>query len=263
MPLQSQALQCISLRERYDSDYRDLRAQRLFTSEQVERQTIGRYQTLNLLVGDLSFIMADMKPSQVQDIIEKTLHALAEAKATWIVNSIKKRRLYGINQLGEWTAEGAIAQIDDVVPDLVKVSSRLKPSPQVHSCFFQVFRFTPDDMVDVQRSAECWRSDPERWFREVAIVHFAEREVMSMHNYQWLSLQPTVLWSQEGASLSRTSEGDVIVSLLSMTAWVVTPRGLEAIDALLLTPTPTMTCVETSMKMEGSSLLRDEDTGYV
>lgn len=185
-----------SPRGQYGSGYLDLRAQSRFPSERVERQTLGRYQTLDALVTDLSSVTPDMKPGQVHDLIVRILHDLAEDKATWMVHSIRKRQLYGINQLGAWTAEGAIAQIDEVVPALMKrLLPRSNPRQQIHSRFFQVFQQrVPDGVEDAQRSAERWSDAREHWYREVAFLQFPQPDVL----LEQARPRPTVHWSLEG-----------------------------------------------------------------
>lgn len=64
------------------------------------------------------------------------LHRLAEVKATWLVNSIRLRKVFGINQLGAWKAEGAISQIDEVVPDLGAL-----PGPSPEAGPLEILRF--------------------------------------------------------------------------------------------------------------------------
>jgi hypothetical protein len=235
----SRAQRFISLREQYNADYLALTAQSRFPNDRVWRQTIGRYKTLENVVADLSTIVPGTKPMKVHDRIVGILHKLAEDKATWMVNSIKKRRDFGINQLGEWSAQGAIAQIDEIVPELMKgLFPRTSPPPQIHGRFFQVFgQIAPDGVVDPQRSAERWREAREHWYRDVAILELPRPEVLLEQIPLGVGLllreRPKVLWSLDETTAFRATRGDVFISLLSCGAWVVTASGLASVDDLL------------------------------
>jgi hypothetical protein len=238
----SRAQRFISLREQFETDYLALRVQVDKLTDRAWRLAIGRCKTLEALVADLGSITAGMKPMQVQEVVVGILHELAEDKATWMVNSIKKRRLYGINELGEWSAEGAIAQIDEVVPVLMKgLFSKARPTPQIHGRFFQVFQvfrqLVSDDVVDPQRNAARWRVARAHWYQDVAILEFPGPEVLLEQISQGMDPlsreRPKVLWSLDETAAFRATVGDVILSLLSGRVWIVTASGLESVDALL------------------------------
>lgn len=240
MATQSHAMRVISLRERCEKMAVALRGEHRFTSDQAERHTIGRYQALEYLATELSSVATGMRPAQVHQVILRALHRLAEAKASWLVNSIRKRKLYGINQLGEWTAEGAIAQVDELVPQLYGLLLvRLTPLPGMHSQYFHLWKpLTPDEVNDLQRSATRWAWAREHWYREVAILEYGDENVTPEQCYQGLGLigrrgGPQVFWSLDGADLGQTDPGDVIVSLLSGEAWLLDETGLRQVCAIL------------------------------
>ena len=240
MATQSHAHKAIALRERYERKSLALRGERLFTSDQAERHTLGRYQALEYLAANLSSIVVGMRPAQVHEIILRELHRQASAKATWLVNSIRKRRFYNINQLGEWTAEGAIAQIDEMVPELCGLLlPRLTTVPRIHSRYFQVWKpLAPAGVDDLQRIATRWTWAREHWHREVAILEFGDENVTPDQCLQGLGLVgrsggPRLLWSLDGADLDQTGRGDLIVSLLSGEAWVLDGTGLRQVSAIL------------------------------
>jgi hypothetical protein len=244
MATQSHAGKAIALRERYEKLSVALRGESQFQSDQAERRTIGRYQALEYLAANLSSIVAGMRPAQVHEVILRELHRLAEAKATWLVNSIRKRREYHINELGEWTAEGAIAQIDEMVPELCGLLlPRLTPAPRIHSRYFQLWKpLAPDGVDDLQRIATRWAWAREHWHREVAILEFDDENVSIDRCYQVIALAgrrggPRLLWSLDGADLAQPGRGDVIVSLLSGEAWLLDGTGLRQVSAILGAPT--------------------------
>jgi len=240
MATQSHAHKAIALREGYEKMSVALREERLFTSDQAERHTIGRYQALEYLAANLSSIVVGMRPAQVHEAILRELHRLAEAKATWLVNSIRNRRQYHINELGEWTAEGAIEQIDEMAPQLrALLIPRLTPTSGVHGRYFQVFqRLYPLGGTDPRRHATRWTWARQRWYQEVAILEFGEEDVTAEQVHLRLGLVgrregPQVFWSVNGADLARTGPGDVIVSLLSREAWLLDDDGPRPLAALL------------------------------
>lgn len=236
----SRADKFITLCQRYERDALTLRAQHAFASEREERQVIGRYQTLEGVALDLAPITSEMKAARVQVIIESVLERLAEHKVTWLLNSIRKRTSYGINELGEWTAEGAIAQIDDMVPELC---TRLSPQWNLtsirHGRYFQVYHSTDlAAMHDLTLGEQRWKgSEREQWFREVAILKVSHlehqlEEVFQLTNHiegNW-TRHREVVWVQVTGPLRSTSVGDIVVSLLSGTAWTVRNMGFQVIE---------------------------------
>jgi hypothetical protein len=246
MATQSRARQAIALHGRFEEEAIALRAPRSFASERLEWQTIGRYQTLEHLAADLSSITDDMKPGQVREVVLNQLDRLAEAKVTWLVSHIRMRGRTGINQLGEWKAEGAIAQIDAVVPHLYRLlATRGNPTPRTHGRYFQVFRrLAPDGVDDLQRIATRWAWARERWYGEVAILGYDDAPVLPDQLSQG-SRGPVgrnggarVVWSPDGAEVGQMCQGDVIVSLLSGASWLVGENGLSVLgDGALELPT--------------------------
>ena len=220
-----------------------LRKQTRFASEREERQTYGRIETLERVASELSSIQEDMKPARVQAVVEGILALLSEHKATWIVNYIRERRRLGINELGEWTAEGCIGQIDDICRQLC---SRLSPnwnqaSFKRHGQYFHVYHSLELEARDTQLAEERWRG-PERrqWYKEVAIIQVEPgsdqlEQVYRLTNHEhrrWETYRQ-VFWVQRDTSHRSTSVGDVIVSVLSSTAWVMCGAGFQVIEPVV------------------------------
>jgi hypothetical protein len=237
----TRAQKFIELRERYRGEALTLRKQTRFSSDREERQTFGRIETLERVADELSTIAEGMKPTRVQAVVEGILALLAEHKATWIVNYIRERRRFGINELGQWTGEGAIGQIDEIS---VQLCSRLSPawnlsSPQRQGKYYHVYHSLDlATTLDVEQVKERWRSQEQaQWYREVAIIQVeqASGQVeqvyrLTNHGHHGWEANPEVFWVQKDATHRSTSVGDVIVSVLSETAWVVCNAGFEVIE---------------------------------
>lgn len=233
MPTSAQKV--IELRGRYEAQALSLKKQTRFASERKERQTFGRIQTLERVATELSAIDENTKPARVQAVIESVLALLAEHKATWIVNYIRERQRHGINELGEWTAEGAISQIDEISLELC---SRLSPnwnlSSKRYGQYFHVYHSLElTTLMDAMVVGERWRS-PERnqWYREAAIIKAEQagdklRQVF--RDREW-ETNLEVLWIAKDAPYRPTSPGDIIVSVLSGTAWMVSDTWFQVID---------------------------------
>jgi hypothetical protein len=235
----SRAQRYIDLRERYGQCATALYFQRQFTGERQERQVIGRRKTLEALVQSLEPIVPGMGPARVGELVLSVLDKLAEDKATWLINSIKRRREFHINELGEYTAEGAIAQIDEVIPELLAgLATRTSPVPQVHGRYFQVYRQpTPVEQIDVCLWQERWYGDRRGdWFLDVAIVCVEQPGLALEQLFQTLCFQlrekPTVRWLRQGMSNAAPVAGDIVVSMLSGAAWLVNGAGSEAFELL-------------------------------
>jgi len=254
----------VMLRGELEARWLSLRAQCRFPNEREERQVIGRYQTLEAVVDDLATVNESMKPAQLRPLIEGVLDRLGERKAGWMVYYVRERQRHGINQLGEWTAEGAIAQIDEIV---VQLLARLSPkwhtaSTKLHGRYFQVYHcLNLAAMLDSEIGKRHWLS-PERdqWFQEVAIIqveqpqhqleevfrltnHSGDRGWDENHEVIWRGKTRPVPATTTGAveqggdrqtsamnqwQIPRsTSVGDVIVALLSGATWITANVGFE------------------------------------
>jgi hypothetical protein len=185
---------------------------------------------LEEVVSLLSPIVATMEPKPLQIRIDYLFSRLADEKVTTLVNWIRWRQRYGINQLGEWTAEGTIAQIDEIVADVrARLSKQWQEdtSPKKYGPYFQLYhgadqaaRVTLD--VGIQR----WRgSEQSLWYKEAAILKSyndlpLERIFELTKQVSWW-FRPEVLWYQNDSPLRITEPGDVLVSLLFGQAWII------------------------------------------
>lgn len=174
----------------------------------------------------------------------------------WMCGQRRRRSFDNLQKV--WHMEGAIAQIDLVIPQLAGLFSPERKAPSLRQGLaFQVFHRR--DLMQCAVTAivrEQWYSAArDQWYQEVALVRVKRpwrqlsevfratnhidqpwprnREVvwsLDMHAYQQCSCMGA---EQTGPHYPRsTSVGDVIVSLLTGTAWVVAPVGF-----LSLTPT--------------------------
>jgi hypothetical protein len=241
----TQAEKFVALREQFEATALTLKTQRGFLSEREERQAIGRYQTLESVAQHMAAINANMKSSQVQQVIEGILDQLGSAKATGIVNCIRERRKYGINELGEWMTEGAIAQINEII---VQFFALLPPKWHTagtakHGRFFHVYHGQDlDALRDTEIGKQHWFS-PERaqWYQEVAIIEVKQPEQQLEEVYRLTNHIDRDGWHQNREVLWRrkistdelnqaprsTSTGDILVSVLSGFAWITASLGFE------------------------------------
>lgn len=239
----TQAEKFVALCEEFASLALALQKQRGFATEREERHVIGRYQTLESVAKRMAAINATMKPAQVQRIIEEILDQLGSAKARGIVNCIRERRKNGINELGEWTAEGAIVEIDKIVVQFFALlpSKWHTASTKKHGCFFHVYH---SQDLDTLRGTEIgkrhWFS-PERaqWYQEVAIIEVKQPEQQLEEVYRLTNHINGDGWYQNRevqwfapTHLRSTSVGDVIVSMISGAAWITTSLGFEPLVSL-------------------------------
>ena len=247
----AQVQKMLSLREQYESASRAFHARRGFPTERDERQVIGRYKTLDWVIGNMTAIREGMKPTEWQPLVEDLLDRLVEDKATWIVNFIRERRKHGINELGEWMAEGAIAQIDEIAMQLLaRLSPRWhKASTKNLGRIFHVYHsLRLDTLVDIAIGKHQWfGSERAQWYQEVALIRLAKaedqlEEVFRLTNHideQGWHTNQEVLFSSvlaygvdpfESPQIPRsTSVGDILVSMLTGAAWIVDHIGFQAL----------------------------------
>ncbi len=240
MATPTRAEKFITLRERYEREAIALRTQHTFANERQERQIIGRYQTLERVALNLAAITAEMKAARVQAIIEHVLEQEASQKVTWLVNSIRRRRDYGINELGEWMAEGAIAQIDKIVPELcARLSPQWNLTSRRHGHYFHVYHSTNlAAMRDSAMGEQHWNGpEREEWYREVAIIKVGQLEqqlegvfCLTNHREGTWTHHREVVWVEVCGPVRSTSVGDVVVSLLSGAAWIVKNMGFQVLE---------------------------------
>lgn len=229
------------LRGTYEAQALSLKKQTRFASEREERQTYGRIQTLKRVATELSAIDESTKPARVQAVIEGVLALLAEHKATWIVNYIRERRRCGINELGEWTAEGAMSQIDEIALELC---ARLSPDWNLSSFierqgqYFHVYHRLETNPMDAEVGGKHWCSpEREQWYKDVAIIRVEQAgdqlgQVFRLtnHSNQGGESNRKVFWRAKDAPHRPTGAGDIIVSVLFGTAWMVDDAGFQVID---------------------------------
>lgn len=248
MAARTRAQRYIELREHWESLARELRAQRLFSDERTERQTLGRIQTLENVAAALRAITDEMKPAQVQAEVECLLDVLDERNVIALVRSIRERHKYHINQLGEWMGEGALAQIGEIVPQLL---SRLPPrwhasSSKMHGRSFQVYHSQdPETMFNYEKGIHHWQN-PERvqWYEEVALLQLnaPERQLDEVYRLtqhrssQHWQENREVVWGRNKDMPRSTCIGDVLVSLLSGAAWIITPVGFQQLSVTTTIP---------------------------
>jgi len=240
----TRAQKLIQLRDQYQQSYLALKRSHRYPSEREERRALGRAEVLDRFIESSVTLSADWSAARVQILIEHLLARFAEQKKGWLLNSIRERRQHGINELGEWTAEGAILQIDEIAPRLFPLLSAQwnASSVQKHGQYFQVFQSA--DLFTTLRDTEEGRLrwiGPERsqWYQEVALVKVevspptiiaALEEAYRLTNHTDRSgrVNEGMVWHVQRAR--STSVGDIVVSLLSGQSWIVEGVGFRAIE---------------------------------
>ncbi|MEO9030062.1 MAG: hypothetical protein ABI413_14735 [Ktedonobacteraceae bacterium] len=242
MPMSTQAHKLLALRETYAQKAQALRTQRQFSRKQIECQMQGRYRTLDEVVAALSGLTAEMKPKQVQPIVQALLEKLAEHKAAGLVFYTRDRIRYGIDQLDEWITEGALQQIDAVLSKLCAcLSPQWQAQPWKHGCYFQVYHYLAERAFDDAEAIARWHSKTRtQWYLEAAIIEVAPantlaqrlEEVFLLTNHveeNWTQGQ-AVFWVQRDMPVRSTSQKDVIASVLSGSAWIVDRIGFQPLQ---------------------------------
>jgi hypothetical protein len=259
-PVLTQAQQVIALRRHYGVEEHTL--EEYSADERLRHQRSGQLSILEWVYQKLTSIRADMEPDQVEKQLVSLLNWLVRQKVCWM--SGKRRRRTSDNLWKAWQVEGAIKQIDIVLRELCKTfPSEGEHSSARHGRGFQVFHSrdlitTGYTGVDLARQRWC---GPQRelWYQEVAIVTLKQAEQqleeifhLTNHIDQPWPRHQEVVWSLDmhalaahialisqhavralpptGPSYPRsTSVGDVIVSLLSGTAWIVAPLSFHVV----------------------------------
>ncbi len=100
-----------------------------------------------------------------------------------------------------------------------------------HECYAVYHANDLHEMVAPQ--ATHWFTDRSRHYTHVADVEAPLEQVFALTNHidhPWTG-NPQVVWYTTDAPVRSTSVGDVIVSLESGQAWLVTPAGLQELAA--------------------------------
>lgn len=253
----TQAQQVITLRSRYAVEEGLQEVDTI--DEQLRHQRFGKLHILALVRRKLLSIRIDTDPDQGEKRVVSLLNWLIRQKMCWM--SGQRRRRSSHDMWKAWQVEGAINQIDTLLLELCQTfSSRWELSSARHGRGFQVFHccdsITGSTSVDIARQYWC---GPQRnlWYQEVAIVSLKRAEQQLEEIFQLTNHidQPwphhrEIVWSLDmhalatniarqqgqavpistGPSYPRsTSVGDIVVSLLSGTAWIVAPLGFQVI----------------------------------
>lgn len=237
--MKTKAKRVIELREDFRSKARALHTLTRFPSEREEQWTLGRIQTLERIADELAAIEEGVSAVRVQARLESLINLLAEHKATWIANYIHDRRRFGINELGQWQAEGSISQIDAAVVrlcPLLPIVWRL--SEKQYGRYFRVYHCNgcAEEVAKEQEKGRWLGNEQERWYTEVAIVQVeeaaaqVERASYVTSRPGWWESKRGVFWIRQGFSHRLTLTGDIIVSVLSQTAWLVCGTRFEIIE---------------------------------
>jgi len=262
----TQAQQVIALRDRYALEERPQDAPP--SDDRLYHQRVGQLRILAQVHQRLMPIHADMKPEQVEKRVMSLLNWLVGQKICWMSGA--RRRRTSDYLWKAWQVEGALEQIDRVLRALSKTfPSTWQDSSVRHGYGFQVFhcRDLVADATGVDLARQRWRG-PQRelWYQEVAIIFLkrAEQqleEVFRLTNHidhpwprhreiAWsldmLATRPARVLQHPARSLPptgpsyprSTSVGDVVVSLLSGTAWIVAPFGFQTVTEEVSEITP-------------------------
>lgn len=240
----TRAQRLIQLRDQYQKTSLALKRSHCSSSEREVRQALGRAEVLDHFIESSVTLSADWPAARVQMLIEHLLAGFAEQKKGWLLNSSRERRQHSSNELSEWTVEGAILQIEEIVPRLFSLLSAQwnASSLQKHGRYFQVFQSA--DFFTTLRDTEEGRlrwigSERSRWYQEVALVKIevssptiiaALEEAYRLTNHTDRSdrVNESLVWHVQRAR--STSVGDIVVSLLSGQSWIVEGVGFRAIE---------------------------------
>jgi hypothetical protein len=192
--------------------------------------TFGRYTLLEEMVRFLNTI-SKMKPGLIHSHIERLLDHFTEKKCNWMIHIRNRSSSLKLSPEGE--AEGAIRQIDALIPELWELlSPQWRKTEKKYGNFFSVYHWIKNyqDILDIQK---CWWCSQERsqFYEEVAILKAPLEEVFSLTSQQDTSWEHhhEVLWFRPDIPLRSIGRGDVIVSLASGASWVVSHEGLKLI----------------------------------
>lgn len=235
----------IDLCEQYKSMHLLLYAQHSLPGEQAAYQRIGRIEMLAWAAEHLRSLNITMKPVTWLPRIEALLDALEENKVAWLVNSIRERRANGLNQLAEYRAEGAIAQIDGIVEQVLALLPRKwhETSSRRNGRFFHVYQsLMPDVLINKETGVQRWFGpECEQCYQEVALLQVKEPENQLASVYKltsrpgwhqsqevmWVRKNPPERFGKPAAPFipRLTEAGDVLVSALTGAAWMVADVG--------------------------------------
>ena len=252
----SRAQQFLTLREYYVMCMQVCEVQSDVTDAQQREYARGQQRILEMVTDRLFSMRTDMEPVQVQRKVVSLLNWLVGQKVCWMSGQHRRRSSH--NPQKAWRVEGAIAQIDEIIPQLYRLlSPDWKSSSTLHGLAFQVFhRRDLDWTCTTDTACQRWCGPQrEQWYQEVAIIQLTQahdqlnkvfrvtnhidqpwtrnREVawsLDMHAFtsRLTQQRPSTLPMPTGPSYPcSTSVGDVVVSLLSGVAWVVAPIGFQ------------------------------------
>ena len=206
-----------------------------YRNSRSDWQRLGKYYTLKEVADWLSRIIPQTHGSQVHTEIEHVLDKWALKKVNCLVGGIKKR---DGGELVAWEAEGVIAQIDELVPELWKVlSQEWRRSDKKHGQYYHVYHAVDHEaMLYIQLGIRRWQSPQQAdFYQEVALLKVEGQssldEVFRLTNHVehgWHHNRE-VLWFQDERPLRSTSTGDIIVSLASGATWIVDHVGFQRI----------------------------------
>lgn len=239
MPSLSYAQKLINLRGHSLARRHELHATSPLSLTQTQFQQEGRVRILDEAVATLSGVTRDMQPRQAQEIVQPLLQKLAERKAAGLAFFRRNPMRYGIDLLDQWRMEGELQQIEEVRFHLCTCfSPRWHAQPWKHGCHFHVYHYQTEHAAEDSEAVARWQSEARTsWFWEVAIIEVAPartieqrlEEVFRQTNHvegNWTQGQ-AVFWVQSGIPLRSTSRRDVIVSVLSGSAWMVDLIGFQ------------------------------------
>lgn len=242
MPQLSHAQKLIDLRGFALAKKHELSVTSPLPLTQTQCQQEGRARILDEVIATLSEVTRGLPPMQAQEVVQPLLQKLAERKAAGLAFFRRNPMRYGIDHLDEWRMEGELQQIEEVQFRLCTCfSPRWRAQPWKHGCYFQVFHSQAEGVIDDAEMIARWQSEQRaHWFWEVAIIEVAPartidqrlEEVFRQTNHiegNWTQEQ-AVFWVQSGMPLRSTSRHDVIVSVLSGSAWMVAPIGFRLLQ---------------------------------
>ena len=241
----AQVQKFIDLCEQCKSKYLLLYAQRISKEDKEAYQRFGRIEVLSWVVQNLQSLDITMKPATWTPRIEALLDSLGEDKVDWLVTNVRERRAHDLNQLAEYKAEGAIAQIDEIVEQVFERLPRkwYETSSMRKGRFFHMYQsLTPGVLIDKETGIQRWFApEREQCYQEVALIQVKESENQLASVYKltsrpawhqsqevmWVRKNPPEGFGKPAASFvpRLTEAGDVLVSVLTGAAWMMADVG--------------------------------------
>jgi hypothetical protein len=174
----TQAQQVMALCEQFTGWMHTYEGSHKIEDERLYQYRLGLKRMLVVVITRLSPIIAERESTQVETQVVSLLNWLVAQKVCWMSGKLRRGTAHDEQKI--WRMEGAIAQIDALIPELCSVlSPRWKSSPAWHGKAFQVYHSRDLVVGYTATDIACQRwcgSQRKQWYQEVAIVRLKRAE---------------------------------------------------------------------------------------